>query len=248
MFHVKRDEEVEIPHAPEASISVFGNNQTRADRYCAALATDGVLLGLIGPREVPRLWERHILNCAVLGDVIEDAETVVDIGSGAGLPGIPLAMARPDLSITLVEPLLRRSEFLERIVDELELNVRVIRGRAEEKAVRSDIGGADVVTSRAVAPLERLSKWSAPLVRDGGRMVAIKGSSAAEEIERDGEVAHRQGIVDLHVEQCGAGVLDVATTVVIGHKRAVGGARTTTGTQGARSAAKRRGRRRDRKG
>ena len=216
---MKRDDDVEMPAAPAAASAIFGPRIDQAERYCAALASDGVLLGLIGPREVPRLWERHILNCAVLGDPIQHAETVVDIGSGAGLPGIPLALARPDLSVTLVEPLLRRSEFLERMVVDLGLDVRVIRGRAEEKTVRAEIGSVDVVTSRAVAPLERLTKWSAPLVREGGRLVAIKGSSAVDEIARDADAARRDGIVDLRVQQCGIEILDVPTTVVIGLKR-----------------------------
>ncbi|MDY6809967.1 MAG: 16S rRNA (guanine(527)-N(7))-methyltransferase RsmG [Actinomycetota bacterium] len=245
---MKRVDEEEIPSAPAAASEVFGPAIDRAERYCAALATDGVLLGLIGPREVPRLWERHILNCAVLGEVIESSESVADIGSGAGLPGIPLALTRPDLSITLVEPLLRRSDFLDRMVADLDLDVRVIRGRAEEKAVRADIAGADVVTSRAVAPLERLSKWSAPLIRGGGRLVAIKGSSAADEIERDADVARRHGIVDLHVQQCGSDVLHTPTTVVIGRKRDDGPGGKQAKRPGAGRVAKRRARRSDRKG
>ncbi|MYR07682.1 16S rRNA (guanine(527)-N(7))-methyltransferase RsmG [Gordonia sp. SID5947] len=219
MFHVEPAEGDEPRPAPPEALTVFGDRLGTAERYSTALAGDGVVLGLIGPREVPRLWDRHVLNCAVIGDVIDRGETVVDIGSGAGLPGIPLAIARPDLVVTLVEPLLRRSEFLQRIVDELDLDVTVVRGRAEEKVVRAAVGEADVVTSRAVAPLERLAKWSGPLVREGGRMVAIKGSSAGEEIERDRDVVGRAGLSDLRVEQCGRGVLEVPTTVVIGTKR-----------------------------
>ncbi|MEE3851907.1 16S rRNA (guanine(527)-N(7))-methyltransferase RsmG [Gordonia sp. LSe1-13] len=231
MFHVKRDGDAGVPgaddsppEAPDVASRLFGATVDRAEAYCASLATDGVVLGLIGPREVPRLWERHILNCAVIGEAMPPSVSVVDIGSGAGLPGIPLALARPDLRITLVEPLLRRSDFLQRIVDELELDVRVIRGRAEEKSIRGEVGGADVVTSRAVAPLERLTKWSAPLIADGGRLIAIKGSSAEEEIARDGDAARRLGIVDLHVKQCGVEALEVPTTVVVGTKRGTSGA------------------------
>lgn len=216
---MEQSEESDHQSPPPAAAAVFGARAELAGRYHSALATDGVTLGLIGPREVPRLWERHILNCAVLGELITEGTSVVDIGSGAGLPGVPLAIARPDLSITLVEPLLRRSDFLHRIVDELGLDVRVVRGRAEEKTVRADVGGADVVTSRAVAPLERLAKWSAPLIAEGGRLVAIKGSSAAEEIERDKALVGRTGISDLHVETCGSDVLEVATTAVVGTKR-----------------------------
>jgi len=189
-----------------------------AEGYWRILATDGIDHGLIGPREVPRLWDRHILNCAVVAELIPDGVNVFDIGSGAGLPGVPLAIARPDLEITLIEPLLRRSTFLERTVEALGLtNVRVVRGRAEEKAVRSEVGTAEVVTSRAVAPLERLAKWCAPLVAAGGEMIAIKGSSAADEIERDRAVVGRTGITDLRVATCGES-LETPTTVVIGTK------------------------------
>ncbi|AKE40243.1 16S rRNA (guanine(527)-N(7))-methyltransferase RsmG [Corynebacterium camporealensis] len=158
--------------------------------------------GFIGPREVPRLWERHILNCAVVNEVIPDGARVVDVGSGAGLPGIPLAIARPDLKITLVEPLLKRSNYLKEIVDKLGLdNVTVIRGRAEEGPVKKEVGGADVVTSRAVAPLGKLAKWSLPLVRKGGEMIALKGSSVHEELERD--------VAD--IKRAGGGKAEVST-------------------------------------
>ncbi|WP_448852001.1 16S rRNA (guanine(527)-N(7))-methyltransferase RsmG [Corynebacterium sp. 335C] len=164
----------------------FGDRADLARRYHGWLAGDGIVRGLIGPREVPRLWERHILNSAVVAEVIPEGATVADIGSGAGLPGIPLAIARPDLSVTLIEPLLRRTTFLEEVVEDLGLtNVTVVRGRAEEKAVRNKVGLFDYVTSRAVAPLGRLAGWSLPLVKNGGHMVALKGSSAPEEIARD---------------------------------------------------------------
>lgn len=203
---------------PGSARGVFGDRLELAEGYWRILATDGIDHGLIGPREVPRLWDRHILNCAVVAELIPDGVNVFDIGSGAGLPGVPLAIARPDLEITLIEPLLRRSTFLERTVEALGLtNVRVVRGRAEEKAVRSEVGTAEVVTSRAVAPLERLAKWCAPLVAAGGRMIAIKGSSAADEIERDRAVVGRTGITDLRVSTCGES-LETPTTVVIGTK------------------------------
>lgn len=204
---------------PAAAEGVFGARVEVASAYWTILATDGIEHGLMGPREVPRLWDRHILNCGVLGELIGADATVFDVGSGAGLPGIPLAIARPDLTITLIEPLLRRSSFLERATTSLDLdNVSVVRGRAEEKSVRASVGLADVVTSRAVAPLERLAKWSAPLVRGGGRMIAIKGSSAAEEIERDRAVVGRTGVSDLTVAVCGDRYLDTPTTVIIGTK------------------------------
>ena len=126
-----------------------------AERYAELLATDGVVRGLIGPREAPRLWERHLLNCAVLAELLPDGATVCDIGSGAGLPGLVLAIARPDLTVTLVEPLLRRTTFLEEVVAELGLE----RGRGGARAGPRSCTAQrtfDVVTSRAVAPLERL--------------------------------------------------------------------------------------------
>ncbi|WP_068159281.1 16S rRNA (guanine(527)-N(7))-methyltransferase RsmG [Rhodococcus phenolicus] len=211
MFHVEHDEErvLEVAH------QVFGERFALAQEYHRSLSTDGVERGLIGPREVPRLWDRHLLNCAVLGELIEKDETVVDVGSGAGLPGIPLAIARPDLKITLVEPLLRRSVYLAEFVETHGLeNVLVVRGRAEQPGVLQEAGGADVVTSRAVAPLAKLAKWSLPLIREGGRMLALKGSSAAEEIDRDREELARLGAGGLEVLECGAGLLEVPTIVV----------------------------------
>ena len=165
---------------------VFKDRLPLAEKYHELLATDGSTRGFIGPREVPRLWERHLINCAVIGDVMVEGATVVDVGSGAGLPGIPLAIARPDLQITLIEPLLKRSVFLQEVIDKLELdNVTVIRGRAEEGPIKKAVAGADIVTSRAVAPLGKLAKWSLPLVRRGGEMIAMKGESVHEELARD---------------------------------------------------------------
>ncbi|WP_345528326.1 16S rRNA (guanine(527)-N(7))-methyltransferase RsmG [Nocardioides endophyticus] len=152
-----------------------------AEQYAELLATDGVVRGLIGPREAPRLWDRHLVNCALLGELVAEGSTVCDIGSGAGLPGLVLAIARPDLSVTLVEPLLRRTTFLEEVASVLALgNVEVFRGRADAlHGVRT----FDVVTSRAVAPLERLLGWSMPLVAPDGALIAMKGSSVSDEID-----------------------------------------------------------------
>jgi len=182
------------------------------EAYAASLASDGVVRGLIGPREVPRLWERHLLNCAVLGHAIPDGVAVCDIGSGAGLPGLVLAIARPDLRITLVEPLLRRTTYLSEVVQELGLeNVEVLRGRAEELH-----GGRrfDVVTSRAVAPLERLLRWSMPLVAPQGSLVAMKGSSINDEIETASPVLRKLGCARPEVTSLGEGVVDPQTIVV----------------------------------
>ncbi|WP_051406755.1 16S rRNA (guanine(527)-N(7))-methyltransferase RsmG [Nocardia sp. CNY236] len=216
MFHVEHDhaETVTVPTEPQAAATVFGERLDLARRYCAALAIAGVERGLIGPREVPRLWDRHILNCAVLAELIAEAASVVDIGSGAGLPGIPLAIARPDLRITLVEPLLRRTIFLSEFIEAAELDVTVVRGRAEQSGVMKEAGGADVVTSRAVAPLGKLAQWSIPLLRDHGHMLALKGASAAEELERDGEALARVGAGNAVVLECGVGVVSTPTQVI----------------------------------
>ena len=174
--------------------AVFGSRLPLAQEYHDSLATDGSTRGFIGPREVPRLWERHILNCAVIEQVIPEGTTVIDVGSGAGLPDIPLAIARPDLHITLIEPLLKRYNYLNEVTEKLGLdNVTVLRGRAEEGPIKKAVVGADVVTSRAVAPLGRLAKWSLPLVRKGGEMIALKGSSVHEELERDAADIQKAG-------------------------------------------------------
>ncbi len=163
-----------------------------AEQYADLLAGEGVLRGLIGPREAARLWDRHLLNCAVLGEVVPHGVALADVGSGAGLPGLVLAIARPDLRITLVEPLLRRTRFLEEAVDLLGLQaqVEVLRGRAEEVP-----GGRmfDVVTARAVAPLGRLARWCLPLVAPGGELVAMKGSSAPAEVVEAGPELRKLG-------------------------------------------------------
>jgi 16S rRNA (guanine527-N7)-methyltransferase len=150
-----------------------------AERFADLLSTAGVERGLIGPREAPRLWDRHLLNCAMLAEAIPPGLTVADLGSGAGLPGIVLAIARSDLDVTLVEPLERRTTFLEEVVTELALPVEVVRGRAE---ALHGVRVFDVVTSRALAPLDRLLTWSMPLVAPEGVLLAMKGRSLEEEI------------------------------------------------------------------
>ena len=171
---------------------IFGDRQDLAVAYHESLATDATTRGFIGPREKPRLWDRHIYNCAVIGEAIPEGARVIDIGSGAGLPGIPLAIARPDLQVTLLEPLLKRSNYLAEITEKLGLdNVTVIRDRAENLGKDTQF---DVVTSRAVAPLAKLARWSLPLCKPGGMMLAMKGASASEEIERDkSEIKRAQG-------------------------------------------------------
>jgi 16S rRNA (guanine527-N7)-methyltransferase len=198
---------------PAAAATVFGDRVGLARSYVAALATDGIVRGLIGPRESGRLWSRHVLNSAVVADLIEPGARVVDIGSGAGLPGIPLAIARPDCRIDLVEPLERRAAFLGEIVEMLELqHCRVVRGRAED--VLADCGGSQVVTSRALAPLHRVAAWSAPLIVAGGWMLAMKGQSAAEELVRDSQALAAVGLIDAEVVTVGVGIVDPPTLVV----------------------------------
>src|SRR5687768_6304705 len=194
---------------------VFGDHYDKAVAFTALLTEHGVERGLIGPREVHRLWERHILNSAVVAELLPQGSRVVDVGSGAGLPGIPLAIARPDLELTLREPMARRVAWLTECVDALGLNVAVVRGRAEEPPVREQLGDSDVVTARAVAPLERLTRWCLPLLRPGGRLVALKGESAAEELERDAAAVRRAGGVRPRVVTCGGEVLELPTTVVL---------------------------------
>lgn len=200
---------------PEAARRVFGDRTDLAAAFVDMLQTHGVERGLIGPREVDRLWDRHVLNSAVVAEVIPDGATVVDVGSGGGFPGIPLAVARGDLDVTLVEPMARRVEWLHEVVETLGLDrVKVVRGRAEEKDLRATVGAADVATARAVAPLAKLAGWCLPLVRPGGRLLAIKGASAAEEVDRDRAAVRKVGGSEIEILQCGTGVLDVPTTVV----------------------------------
>jgi 16S rRNA (guanine527-N7)-methyltransferase len=203
---------------------LFGTRLPLAARYVDLLAEHGVPRGLIGPREVPRLWQRHILNSAVIAELIPIGATVVDVGSGAGLPGVPLALARPDLKVTLLEPMARRVAWLTDVVAELGIPVEVVRGRAEEPDVRQRLSGAssqpsrpgaDVVTARAVAPLAKLAGWCLPLVRPGGQLVALKGESASDELARDAEEVRRAGGTELSVVSCGSDVLPVPTTVIV---------------------------------
>lgn len=203
----------ETPSTPEVARRAFPSARLPlAERYAELLATEGVVRGLIGPREAPRLWDRHLVNCALLADLIPPEATVADIGSGAGLPGLVLAIARPDLRITLVEPLLRRTTFLTEVAEELQLTqVEVVRGRAET------LHGArtfDVVTSRAVAPLDRLLGWSMPLVAPSGALVAMKGSTVTEEIEAARADLERWGCSAPEVVVLGSGLTESTTVAV----------------------------------
>jgi 16S rRNA (guanine527-N7)-methyltransferase len=196
---------------PPAAETVFGDRLDLADRFVEHLATTAVEWGLIGPRELPRLWTRHVLNCAVVGELVDRDAHVVDVGSGAGLPGLALAVARPDLRLTLVEPLERRVTWLRQVADDLALEVDVRRARAEELAGELQ---APVVTARAVAPLRRLASWGLPLAEPGGQLLAIKGQSAAVELDRSVGALRTLGAVAWDVVRCGEGLLEVPTTVV----------------------------------
>lgn len=219
------------PELAEAARTLFGDRLDLAAAYAELLATDGVVRGLIGPRETPRLWDRHLLNCAAMAERIPEGASLIDVGSGAGLPGLVLAIARPDLTVTLVEPLARRTAFLIEAVQQLGLtkSVRVFRGRAEEAAVGSRDRQpltADIVTARAVAPLDRLAGWCLPLAVPGGRLVALKGASAAEEIAEHAAAVARLGGGEPELHRCGVDVIDPPATVIeVVRERMVGPAR-----------------------
>ena len=223
------------PPPPTAAEAVFGDRVSVAQRYADLLAGPGVERGLIGPREVERLWDRHILNSAAVAELIEPGARVLDIGSGAGLPGFPIAIARPDLRVALVEPMLRRTEFLDEAAAALGLPIEVVRGRAEEPGVRTRVGGADVVVSRAVASLDKLTRWSLPLLRPGGRMLAMKGERAEDEVVEGRRGMASLGATDVRVMRCGESYSDPPVTVVI----AVRGERTSGGNRPTRTSERR---------
>ena len=182
------------PGSRPAAQALFGDRLPLAQRYAQLLVTVGAERGLIGPRERDRVWDRHVLNSAVLAELLDHGESVADVGSGAGLPGIPLSLARPDLCLILVEPMQRRCVFLREVVAELELEARVsvVRGRAPECA--REIFSIDCVTARAVAPLDRLVSWTMPLCRPGGRLLALRGRTAEHEVaQAEAEISQAGG-------------------------------------------------------
>lgn len=223
------------PPPPDGAAVLFGPHLAVAERFAELLAGDGVSRGLMGPREVPRLWDRHLLNCALLAAGIERDASVCDVGSGAGLPGLVLAIMRRDLRMTLLEPLLRRATFLQEAVDELGLTaVSVVRGRAEDQ-----VDQFDTVTARAVAPLDRLARWTLPLCRPGGVLFAMKGASASDELIEHADSLRRMGAQSWRVREFSqAGASMLAIEVVAGEtesrsaeRRRAGGSRRKSGTQ-----------------
>ncbi|MDQ1704094.1 MAG: rRNA (guanine527-N7)-methyltransferase [Frankiaceae bacterium] len=205
-----------LPVPPSEAVRRFGTQLELATRYAALLCTRGVERGLIGPREPARIWDRHLLNSVALVADIPSGAQVVDIGSGAGLPGIPVWLARPDLSMRLVEPLERRVRFLREVVAELALPIEVVHGRAEQQPA----GSADVVIARAVAPLERLLPITMPILRPDGRLLALKGRSAPAEIATAGQMLHLWPGARLRWDSVGTG--DAETVIVRVDRHATG--------------------------
>ena len=195
-----------------AAQAVFSDRLGLAERYVQHLATTGMERGLLGPREVPRLWSRHVLNCAVVANIIDQGAHVADVGSGAGLPGLTFALARSDLKLTLIEPLERRCIWSNEVVEDLGLeNVTVLRGRAEQVV---DQVNADFATARAVSALTNLAGLTIPLLHGKGTVLAIKGRSAAEEVEKATKVIRRLGGTRTDVVTVGEEILSEPTTVV----------------------------------
>ena len=201
----------------EAAHSLFGERVPLAERFVEHLCTTGITHGLLGPREVPRMWGRHVLNCAVLGPELPESATVADVGSGAGLPGIALALVRPDVEFTLIEPMERRVDWLEMVIKDLGMeNVQIIRARAEEVA---DEVMADVVTARAVSALKKLIPMTVPLLDDEGHLIFLKGRSAQEEIEAAQKVLKRFRLRAPEIQALGQDVLEEPTTIVRTRRR-----------------------------
>lgn len=196
----------------KAAAALFGEHLPRAQRYVEHLCTTGITHGLLGPREVPRMWGRHVLNCAVLGPELPAGGTVADVGSGAGLPGIALALARGDIEFILIEPMERRVEWLDAVVKDLGLsNVRVIRARAEDVA---DEVMADVVTARAVSALKKLIPLTVPLLADDGELLLLKGRSAESEVEAAQKTLRRFRLAQPGIQLLGEDLLEEPTTIV----------------------------------
>lgn len=198
-----------------AAQALFGDRLPVAQRYVAHLASTGIVRGLIGPREAPRLWSRHVLNCAVIESLISEGASVADVGSGAGLPGLCLAIARPDLRLTLIEPLERRVSWLNEVVEDLQLeNVRVLRARGEQVDELPGGSSPDIVTARAVSGLGGLLDFTLPLLGGTGSLLALKGRSAAGEVEQARKQLKRYRVSSTEILTIGEDLLEEPTTVV----------------------------------
>ena len=209
----EHDEELfTLEDEPAEAVQVFGDQLPLARKYAELLARDGDLLGLIGPRELPKLWSRHILNSAVVAELIEDGQTIADVGSGAGLPGIPMAIMQPKANFVLIEPMERRANWLKDVVvPALGLtNVAVLRGRAEE----APLANYDVATARALSALPKLLRMLAPLVVPGGKILALKGSKAGEEIADSKPLLKKLKLAGFEIITAGDNVLNEPTTIV----------------------------------
>jgi 16S rRNA (guanine527-N7)-methyltransferase len=204
------------PTPPGVVYELFGSAAQPLRRYAQWLAGAGTVRGLLGPREVPRLWDRHLLNSIALAELLPEGIRLVDIGTGAGLPGLAVACVRPDLRVDLVESMRRRTDFLGEVVADLGLadRVRVVRGRAEEPAVVRTVGASDFVTARAVAPLEKLVRWTVPLLRHGGSLLAMKGDSAESELAESRQFLSRMRIEIKGIVECGVDLVDPPTRVL----------------------------------
>ncbi len=210
-----------VARPPEGARRLFGDELPRAVEYARLLVDEAIPRGLLGPHEAPRVWERHVLNGSVVAEVVPvHADSAVDVGSGAGIPGIPLALVRPDLRVVLLEPLERRSTWLGTVCERLDLQERlsIVRGRAEDVDLAVDIS-----VSRAVAPLERLLPWCVRLLAPGGRVAAIKGQTVGAEWKRVHKRQRGLGLTGGHVTRCGRGVLEEATYVVVADRVADAG-------------------------
>ncbi len=204
------------PPAPTGAVDVFGPALDTARYFADLLARDGVTRGLIGPRETARLWDRHLVNCALVAELLPEGAQVLDVGSGAGLPGVVLAIVRPDLSVRLVDSLRRRTDFLSTAVDALGLTKRVdvITGRVEDHLIAARLTPADWVVARAVAPLDRLARWCLPLLAPHGWLLAMKGARAEAELSQHRQELHRLGASRMDVVLCGVGRTNEPARVV----------------------------------
>lgn len=208
-----REPEHFVPEAePEEALAVFGQQIEQARAFFDLLVRDGDLLGLVGPRELPKLWSRHVLNSAVVAELVEPGQLVADVGSGAGFPGIPMAILKPDTQFVLIEPMERRANWLADVVVPLLglKNVQVLRGRAEEAPLRN----YDVVTARAVSALPKLLRMLAPLTVAGGQILALKGSKAQDEIDESKPLAKKLKLDTFEIVTVGQNLLSDPTTVV----------------------------------